>query len=138
MGIYVGPVPPGPGIVNIKMCFTGLAATVMKNVIAQVAGVSTALIGAAIGFVVSIFLGPEVIPQIAGIFVGAAAGAVAGGLLTAFILARGACPCPPGASGFCIVLVFYVVPGTSVWIPIWPFAFPDPGACATVMPAGCP
>jgi hypothetical protein len=130
--------PPGPGLRTLTVCFTGLAAALVRSLLLQVQVGSTAVAGALGGFALSFVFGPELVPQLAGALAGAVGGAIAGAILTGWVLTAGACTCPAGTSGFCIMLVLLVIPGVAAPIPLWPFAFPAGAACATLMPPGCP
>jgi len=138
MGIYVGTMPPGPGLVTLPVCFTGVAAKLMRWAIGNFHTYSFAIMGGLIGFVSSFFVGPDGANQIGGAIGGLIVGAVCGVIMGLLTPVLGACTCPPPADGFCVDLLFLIIPGTSIAIPLWPFIIPGSGGCATVMPAGCP
>ena len=138
MAVYVGAVPPGPGLVYVTMCFSGTEAIAFGGLIAVLDVSSSVVFGAAVGLIASAAFGPEVLPQLIGLGLGAATGVISGGFLTLYTLIGGKCTCPPGAGGFCVDFVFLAVPGVATLIPIWPFTLPEPAACTTIMPPGCP
>jgi len=138
MGVYRGALPPGGGVQFMTVCFTGLDATIFRGLIVQTQVFGSILVCAAAGLVGSFIFGPEVLPQIAGAVVGAIAGAIGGTALAIWTIAASGCACPAGANGFCVAVVLFVVPGTPVVTPVYPFILPDSAGCATVMPAGCP
>jgi hypothetical protein len=96
------------------------------------------LLGAAIGFLASFILGPEVIPQLLGLGYGFIAGAALSVSYLAWVVGTGRCTtCPPGVSAFCVTVWFFrPVPGAPP-IPIPPFLTPAAASC-TIIPAGCP
>jgi hypothetical protein len=138
MAVYRGALPAGAGVQFVTMCFTGWEAMLFRWLIreAQVGG--SVLVWGAAGFVASFIFGPEVLPQIVGVAAGATAGAIGGTALSIWTLAASGCACPPGSDGFCVAAVLFVVPGTPVVMPVYPFFLPDRGGCTTVMPPGCP
>src|SRR5882672_6828316 len=100
MAIYVGGLSGTTGFVRLPMCFTGLDAMLMRNLIAHAEILGNGAMGGAVGLIMSLIAGPEGAPQIAGTIVGAIVGAICGGVLTLIVLLKGACTCPPGADGF--------------------------------------
>jgi hypothetical protein len=137
MTVYIGTLA-GTTFVRWPICFTGIEAALARSLLVTIEIFGSAAVGAVVGVLISLIAGPEVLPQLLGLAVGAVAGAIAGGIIAVAIIVKGMCTCPPGTDGFCIALIFFRVPGTTVVLPIWPFAVPDPASCATLVPPGCP
>jgi len=138
MSVHRGALPAGAGIQFMTVCFTGWDAILFRWLVGEVQIGGSILVCGAAGFVASFIFGPEVLPQIMGVGIGVIAGAIGGTALSIWTLATSGCACPPGTDGFCIAVVLFVVPGTPVVMPVYPFILPDRGGCTTVMPAGCP
>lgn len=138
MTVYVGTPIGATGIVRLPVCYTGWHATLMRAALLSADALTGAFGGLLVGLLISLVTGPEVVTKIVGAAVGGAAGAFAGAVIATVFLNMSMCPCPPGATGFCIMFIVYVVPGSLIVVPIWPFFGPAPGFCPTLVPPGCP
>jgi len=136
MAVYTSPLLGAPPIVMLPICFTGIHAWLARNAVFFGYVIVTAAISAALLAVLSLGMGPEVVPQIVAAALGALAGAIGGAAIGAAVVFKGSCTCPPGATGFCIVIVFLNIPGTRIYTPL--AVLPAPTACAVLIPPGCP
>lgn len=135
-----GPISGRAGFVSQPMCFTGATAYSMR--LALVLGgfflgaILGLIVGGLAGLALSSVTGPEPFSKpvlaLIGALVGALFGAAAGIAYVARVIAGGTCPCPAGKYAYCICFMFYIVPGTTLAIPMVPLITSCPASCALI------
>jgi hypothetical protein len=134
MGVYVGAIPPAPGVVVQPVCFTAGTARLVRAALTVGTGLLGTIVGALIGTALSTPL--EGGPPVSAI-IGAVIGGAVGLIYITQVISAGTCPCPPGTQGFCIgVMYLRLPPAPPIFISLVPVNAP-PGSCA-VIPPGCP
>ena len=84
------------------------------------------------------FTNVEPITKLLGLATGGLIGASLGSTYWYWLTIKSRCPCPPGTYGICVTFWYFRATAGSGTIPLPPFLTPEPAACATRIPAGCP
>ena len=134
MGVYAGAIPPVAGVVIQPVCFTAGTARLVRAALTLGAGVLGGIVGGLIGVALSTPI--EGGPPVSAI-IGAVIGAGVSVIYIRRVIALGACPCPPGATGFCIGVTYLRLPPAPP-IPIGLIPVPAPPGSCVVIPPGCP